>query len=103
MARKSVEIHIGGQRYLVRGDADPTYLRQLAAFLDERMQEVRASSKVVLTEKLAVLAALNVADELFRARRRHAALRREIGGRLDRLTAYLDQQEKKLSRAIQTE
>ena len=103
MARKSVAIHIGGQRYMVRGDVDPTYLRTLASFLDQRMQEVRASSKVVLTEKLAVLAALNVADELFRERRRHADLRRAVHERTRRVVTILDQQEKRLTKTIQTD
>jgi len=63
---KSVTVTIFGQSYTLKGGADPGYVQEIAAFVDERMQEVARSSTVGSTSKLAILAAVNIADELFR-------------------------------------
>ena len=61
-----VEIH--GQRYALRTELDPKYIADVAAYLDEKMR--LAAREITSTDPLrvAVIAALNVADELFRAR-----------------------------------
>jgi cell division protein ZapA len=63
-----VHVDIHGQRYAIRSDLDPQYVGELAAFVDERMrlaaQELTSSDAT----KVTVIAALNIADELFRAR-----------------------------------
>ena len=63
-----VHVDIHGQRYAVRSDLDPAYISELAMYVDEKMQ--LASSEVQSGEsmKVAVLAALNIADELFTSR-----------------------------------
>ena len=76
--RRSVVVHIAGQRYVVRSDADETYVRTLAGYVDERINEVRSSSKLIPTQKLAILAALNVADDLFKERRKRAQLKSRV-------------------------
>lgn len=63
---KSVTVTIFGQSYTLKGGADPDYVQEIAAFVDERMQEVARNSTVASTSKLAILAAVNIADELFR-------------------------------------
>jgi len=63
-----VHVDIHGQRYAIRSDLDPSYISELAAYVDEKMQ--LASSEVQSGEsmKVAILAALNIADELFTSR-----------------------------------
>lgn len=61
-------IRIQGQEYSVRSDADPAYVRRVAAYVDERMREVGQQSNQVSTVRVAILTALNIADELFRER-----------------------------------
>lgn len=63
-----VHVEIFGQDYAVRGADDPGYVEKLAAFVDERMKEISRTSGAVDTLRIAVLAALNVADECFRLR-----------------------------------
>ncbi len=63
-----VHVEIFGQTYAVRAGADPGYVERLAAFVDGKMKEVARSTKTVDSQRIAVLAALNVADELFAAR-----------------------------------
>ncbi len=71
MAEKPSLVHVEvfGQSYAVRAGADPGYVESLAAFVDDRMKEVSRSSGAVDSVRIAVLAALNLADELFRLRR----------------------------------
>lgn len=68
----SVEVEIFGGKYTVKGDADPEYVRQLARYVDDKMRMLaRKSPSTSNPQKIAVLAALNIADELHKARRRH--------------------------------
>jgi cell division protein ZapA len=70
MADKDTLVHVEifGQDYAVRGGDDPAYVEKLAAFVDERMKEISQSSGAVDSLRIAVLAALNVADECFHLR-----------------------------------
>jgi cell division protein ZapA len=65
----STGVEIFGQTYNVRGDGDPDYLLELARFVDSRMREVAAQVATVDPMKIAILAALNIADEFSRYRR----------------------------------
>ncbi len=65
----STNVEIFGQAYNVRGEGDPGYLLELARFVDTRMREVAAQVATVDPMKIAILAALNIADELSRTRK----------------------------------
>ena len=73
----TVEIH--GQQYPIRSGLDPAYVAELAAYVDEKMRLALRESPAGDTLKLAVLAALNIADEYFRAPGRRAAPERSGG------------------------
>jgi len=64
-----IHVEIFGQTYAVKGGTDPAYVEQLAAFVDEQMKEVSRTTGAVDSVRIAVLAALNLADECFRLRR----------------------------------
>ena len=64
-------VEIFGQTYNVRGEGDPNYLTELARFVDSRMREVAAKVATVDPMKIAILAALNIADEFSRSRKKH--------------------------------
>jgi len=67
----NVDVDILGQTYSVKGGADPEYTRQIAHYVDEKMRTLAGrGTATVSTSKLAVFAALNIADELFRLRSR---------------------------------
>jgi cell division protein ZapA len=63
-----ITVKIFGENYPLRTTEPAARLEELARFVDARMREVAASGKVVVTSKIAVLAALHIADELFRLR-----------------------------------
>ena len=70
MAEKPLLVHVQifGQTYAVRAGTDPGYVEKLAAHVDSQMNEVSRGSGAVDSVKVAVLAALNIADEAFRLR-----------------------------------
>jgi cell division protein ZapA len=67
---ESTEVEIFGQTYNVRGGGEPDYLTELARLVDSRMRDVAAQVATVDPLKIAILAALNIADEFSRYRRR---------------------------------
>ena len=62
-----VHVEIHGQRYPIRSGLDPEYVGELAAYVDEKMRLAAKETSAGDTLKLAVIAALNIADEFFRA------------------------------------
>ena len=84
----SVEIH--GQRYPIRSSLDPEYVARLARYVDEKMLAAAESTPTGDALRLAVLAALNVADELFRCRDANKARNGEIAARAGELERILD-------------
>jgi cell division protein ZapA len=70
MAEKPNQVHVEifGQTYAVRAGADPGYVERLAAHVDEQMREVSRAAGAVDSMRIAVLAALNLADECSRLR-----------------------------------
>ena len=93
MADKANLIHVEifGQTYAVKAGADPGYVEALAAFVDGQMKDVSRSSAAVDSVRIAVLAALNLADEVFRLRREldEAQSRAQAGGQSDERIARL--------------
>jgi cell division protein ZapA len=63
-----VTVRIYGENYPLKTGEPAERLEELARYVDSRMREVAASGRVVVTSKIAVLAALHIADELFRLR-----------------------------------
>lgn len=63
-----VSVEIQGQRYPVRSDLDAAYVAELATYVDAKMRLASRESSVADSMRIAVIAALNIADELFRAR-----------------------------------
>ena len=87
--RATVEIF--GQRLGLRADGDEARLEELARFVDGRMREVADRSSSVDTVKIAVLTALNIADELFQERETDRDARQErIEEQAERLVSRLE-------------
>jgi len=59
-----VKVEIYGQSYTLGGDLDDTYVQKLARYVDEKMSAVAAGTHTVDSVRVAVLAAMAIADEL---------------------------------------
>ena len=71
-----VSVEIRGQRYPIRSTLDAQYVAGLASYVDEKMRAAAESTPSGDAIRLAVLAALNIADELFRCQEAQKARRR---------------------------
>ncbi len=61
----SVKVEIYGSEYRIRGDADPEHIQEIAHYVDSKMREVTHETTLGSSLKVAILAALNIAGELF--------------------------------------
>lgn len=62
--KSKVTVTIYGQEYVVRGDEAPSHLERLAQYVDQKMKEINSKYPHLLPTKVAVLTALNLANEL---------------------------------------
>ena len=73
-----VRVEIFGSKYRIVSTADPEHIREVARYIDEKMREVAQSFSLRTHSKIAVLTAVNLADELF--------MIEEEGRRIDRIS-----------------
>lgn len=66
--KKTFKVNIYGTEYPIRGVADEEYILKVADYVDEKMREIDQKVAVKSALKVAILAALNITDELFRER-----------------------------------
>jgi len=85
----ATEVEIFGALYHVRGEKDPEYLRELADEVDQKMREIAQQVSTVDTGKIAILAALNLTDELFQCRKHQDGDRVELQEKVQELTGRL--------------
>lgn len=87
-----VRVTILGRDYSVGcPDDEETNLRGAAELLDRRMREIRDSGRVVGAERIAIMAALNIANELHQCQARQAGYEQALGGRIRQLRERIDQ------------
>lgn len=92
MATVRATVEIFGQRLGVRAEDDVARLQELARFVDHRMREVADQTSSVDSVKIAILTALNIADELFRERDKDQDVRqRELKMHAERLVLKLEE------------
>ncbi len=85
----SIEVEIYGSRYQVRAAHDRAYLEELAAMVDRKMREISGRIQVVDAGRLAILSALNLADELYQCTKQQESERDRIMERLAELEGEL--------------
>lgn len=85
-----VTVEIGGQRYPIRSNLDPAYVAELASYVDVKMRAALDAAPSADGFGLAILVALNIADELFRARAQQSTVSGDLNERAVRLEQLLD-------------
>ena len=65
---RATHVTVLGQDYVLSGDIDPDYVSKIAGYVNERMKELHDRTVGVSTTRLAVLTAINIADEMFTLR-----------------------------------
>jgi cell division protein ZapA len=89
-AKNVVQVQIFGHSYTIRGEADQDYITSVAAYVDRKMREITDKLPVASLSKVAILASLNIADELFKERAQQERQQQLLDTRAARLNAVLD-------------
>jgi cell division protein ZapA len=88
--KQSIKVNIYGQEYPIKSEADATYVQQIAEYVDRKMKEVAEKVPARIHSQLAVLAALHIADELFKEREDKEKKLSEVEEKTQSLIEWLD-------------
>jgi cell division protein ZapA len=86
-----VTVEIAGQRYPIRSALDPTYVIELATYVDRKMRAASDAAPASDQLGLAILVALNIADEFFRARQSQSSAHGDLNERALQLEQLVDE------------
>ncbi|HKP71684.1 MAG TPA: cell division protein ZapA [Pyrinomonadaceae bacterium] len=86
----TIRVEIYNQIYNIRSDGDSEYVTELAEFVDRRMREISSGTLTVDSLKVAILAALHIADELHRLKRLHEQADSQLATRSAECADMLD-------------
>ncbi len=87
-----VRVTIYGQEYTVKGKADPSYIVDVAKYVNDKMDEVENSLTTVQTPlRVAILAAMNITDELFSKNREAEDILQQVDEKTQFLIELIDE------------
>lgn len=87
-----VKVRIFGQEYSIRATTEEKYIKEVAAYVDKKMAEIQKSVPSGLNaSKIAILAAMNISDELFNARRGEYSFKGKVESKIESLIQRIDQ------------
>ena len=89
-AAPTIRVEIYNQTYNIRSDGDSEYLIKLAEFVDSRMREISSGTLTVDSLKVAILAALHIADEFHRLKQTHEQADAQLAVRSTECAEMLD-------------
>ena len=72
--KKALDVEILGQKFTISSDAEEGYMLKVAGYVDSKMQELIQAAKPAAKSNVAMLAALNIADEYHRLKDSHEAI-----------------------------
>jgi len=93
---QTIRVQIFGQVFSVHGDLDEAYVQKLAAYVNQKMSAIAEMAPTVDTQKVAVMAAMAIADELL-------SLRQEKGEREELLKEQAERCLNLVERALKQE
>lgn len=76
--KKRIEVEIFNQTFIVNSEDDEHYVREIASYVDQRMRQMGESAKSAMPMRVAIMAALDIADEYHKALQRETDTQKEI-------------------------
>ena len=87
---EGIRVVIFDQEYYVRGALDEQYIQKLGEFLDARMRAIAGRTRAVDTQRIAVLAALNIADEYHQIKAQYEEKTKRVDEKVEECSRLLD-------------
>ncbi len=95
--KQSVSVEIAGQTLSIRSDEGPEYVQELADYVDGHLRELTDGRRSFSLQRIALLVAMQIADELFREKDLHRRYRARVEARLQALEAAIVEHEAELA------
>lgn len=95
--KQTVSVEIAGQVLSIRSDEGPEYVQELADFVDAHLRELGGGRRSFSLQRVALLVAMQIADELFREKDLRQRYRAKVEARLGALEAALAAHEAELA------
>src|SRR3569833_267952 len=89
LVKRSVTVQVAGQRYTLKTDDDERLVKSLASYVDAKFRDIQKATRNQDTQAVAILTALQVAEELFQVRAESADLKKRVGDKTRALLDYL--------------
>src|SRR5436853_6107725 len=90
VVEQSIRVEIYNQTYNIRSDGDNEYIMRLAEYVDSKMREISSGTLTVDSLKVAILAALHIADEYHRLKNMHEQADAQLAARSAECAEMLD-------------
>lgn len=90
MSEQTIKVEIYNQTYSIRSDGDNEYIHELAEYVDRKMREISSGTMTVDSLKVAILAALHIADEFFQLKHSQAQSDAQLAARSSECSEMLD-------------
>jgi cell division protein ZapA len=90
VTEQSIRVEIYNQTYNIRSDGDNEYIMQLAEYVDGKMREISSGTLTVDSLKVAILAALHIADEYHQLKNQQQQTDAQLASRSAEMTEMLD-------------
>ncbi len=90
MSEQTIRVEIYNQTYSIRSDGDNDYIRDLAAYVDGKMRDISSGTLTVDSLKVAILAALHIADEYYQLKHAQAQTDAQLAVRSSECSEMLD-------------
>ena len=91
MSGQKVTVEIFGSSYTLKSSGDPEILKEVAQFVDSKMKDIESRTSVASSEKIAILAALNIAEEYFSNKREIEGIESDIEEGIQAVNERLEQ------------
>lgn len=90
MSEQTIRVEIYNNTYSIRSDGDNEYIQDLAEYVDSKMREISSGTMTVDSLKVAILAALHIADEYYQLRSSQAQGDAQLAARSNECAEMLD-------------
>jgi cell division protein ZapA len=91
MPANQLRVNIFGAEYVLKSDENQEYVIEIAKYVDQKMREIDRSQAISSNLKVAILAALNIADELFQSKKYRERLLNQLGEESRKLNRSLEE------------
>ena len=86
-----MEVTILGKKIPIRSESGQDYIKEVAEYVNDKMEEVLSASRTAASVNVAILAAMNIADDYFKAVGKNKETRSQLEKKVDEMIFFIDQ------------